>query len=360
MYHSINPLNFNPVMTGFSDWFDYAVLMLRRNQKFIVAPFHFVYKEQHKSNHEAYVNERTAPAVLNNDSFIVKELSISKEKILHSQYPSREIGLMHIGMLLHTFADTHAHQLFSGYNSWVNDVKITSTTDNRTGADITDATLNKTRELQTKAIDNLKLYANKARERNLTQDGLDELDEIDAYLNEQDGIIPKVGHALAGHVPDQSHISFTMEYPETENGRKLTHNRSNTQCFVDVCKDILNFLLSCQEKTEVLDSTWEDFSERLAKGFLFELPEKNEIPKLIAHWKEVFPEYRYSYSKEDILKVFNANANFLSEDGMQDQLGAEGGMQDQLGANYSDLFYQYNRFADTMLIGLYGDHPRNN
>lgn len=39
-------------------------------------------------------------------------------------------ALMKMGMLFHTFADTYAHQLFTGYNNKVNSVKLIRATDN--------------------------------------------------------------------------------------------------------------------------------------------------------------------------------------------------------------------------------------
>jgi hypothetical protein len=44
---------------------------------------------------------------------------------------------MHIGMLLHTFADTYAHQLFTGYNGAENKVILVKVTDNITKEDET-------------------------------------------------------------------------------------------------------------------------------------------------------------------------------------------------------------------------------
>lgn len=41
------------------------------------------------------------------------------------------------GMLLHTFADTYAHQLFTGYAEEVNSVELISATDDITGEDVT-------------------------------------------------------------------------------------------------------------------------------------------------------------------------------------------------------------------------------
>lgn len=37
---------FNPVTTGFESWFDMALLLLEKNQKNILTPFHFI--PQHK------------------------------------------------------------------------------------------------------------------------------------------------------------------------------------------------------------------------------------------------------------------------------------------------------------------------
>lgn len=49
----------------------------------------------------------------------------------------RHQKLMKLGVLLHIFADTVAHQIFSGYNANVNLVELVNVTNNITGEDET-------------------------------------------------------------------------------------------------------------------------------------------------------------------------------------------------------------------------------
>jgi hypothetical protein len=81
---------------------------------------------------------RAVPATLQDGSFISDALAAASADLKEGQDDDeRRMKLMHIGMLLHTFADTYAHQLFSGYNSPLNAASVTRVVNNITGADET-------------------------------------------------------------------------------------------------------------------------------------------------------------------------------------------------------------------------------
>lgn len=314
--NKLNPMNFNPAMTGFSDYFDMVFLALTRTQKFTVSPFHFI----PPSLDQIDADTRTVPAVVGDDSLISTVIADARDKLL-AQDEDRYISLMRLGMALHTFADTYAHQLFSGYNSWVNDVKVTRVTDNITKEDLTlqvqheiDEAVRTVRQTQNNNGENLTLLS--------------------------------IGHMWAGHTPDLTNVSFEMTYKSSKNssGYDRTYARSNTETFVTACRHIINLLLSCRRQENITDREWAEFSPRLAAAFLFKFPEKNTEATLAAHWHTVFPEYQYNYSKDEVENSFMAANGSMNEDAW--------------GKAYSDIFYSYNYIADKLLARMYGPAPR--
>lgn len=310
--------NFNPAMTGFIGIVDMAFLLLERTQKFTVSPFHFI----PPSLSQIAKDVRTVPAVVGDGSIISDQVVYARNLLLAGE-ESRRISLMRLGMALHTFADTYAHQLFSGYNSWVNDVKVMSVTDNITNADLT-------------------------AEVNSVVERVAELAEECQKNAEVNAVLPCIGHMWAGHTPDLTNVSFEMVYKAEsgERGYSKSYTRSNTETFVTAGKHILNYLLSCLRKDPVNENDWQEFSERLASAFLYKFPEKDTESKLAVHWKSVFPEYDYSYSKSSV------------ENGFYESNNSENEVNSILGKNYTEDFYKYNYIADTLLIKMYGKHPR--
>jgi putative chitinase len=306
-------LNFNPAMTGFTDIADMAFLLEERTQQFTVSPFHFIPKTANKTKKvDAKLKEtRTVPAEIG-DGSIISDWLLEAQKTLESGKEDRNLSLMRIGMLLHTFADTYAHQLFSGYNSWVNDVKLVSVKNNikTKNANITDIILKQIKN------DDLKLMKKQ---------------------NAEAISLPQIGHMWAGHAPDLTNVSFEIGYKKNKNdkGYSLSYSRSNTETFTVASRHILNYLRSCNGKDPMPDNEWAAFAEILQKGFLVELPSKNAETKLAAHWKKCFPKNEYAYSKKAV------ENGFLNS-----------------GKNYTDAFYQYNCLADQTLINMYGPQPR--
>lgn len=317
--NKLYPPNFNPAMTGFSDYFDMAFLALTRTQKFTVSPFHFI----PPSLDQIDADTRTVPAVVGDGSLISTVVEDARDKLL-AQGEDRYISLMRLGMALHTFADTYAHQLFSGYNSWVNDVKVTYVTDNITHEDLTEQVQNE--------IDQA-VQAVQAANQSLNNDA-------------KNMTLLSIGHMWAGHTPDLTNVSFEMKYKSSKDsdGYDRTYARSNTETFVTACRHIINLLLSCRRQGNISDSEWAVFSERLADAFRFKFPEKNTEATLAAHWHNIFPEYSYNYSKAVVENSFIAANNSMDEDAF--------------GKAYSDIFYRYNCIADDLLVRMYGPAPR--
>jgi hypothetical protein len=315
----------NPVTTGFSDWFDMATLILSRSQRYTVSPFHFIPQDETSVTDG---DKRTVPATLDDGSYISSELRKLQNDISEGTINESD-SLMKMGMLLHTFADTYAHQLFTGFDDKVNSVKLIRAVDNTTNEDVTD-----------KYHFWVEQWIDKAEK--IIKTGL-----------------PTIGHMAIAHVPDLSHLWFEMEYRRYD-GTVGRHSRSNTSTFVTACGQIYNFMRGVLGEDHPADMSWNDLSEKLGNGFLIDATkeldegESAAVRKLTPHWSQIFPGYNYSYDSERIKNDFITSGSndicTVKIDGVEQSLTAK---------NYSDDFYLFNYFADLHLIKLYGNHPRN-
>jgi len=173
------PTNFNPPTTGFVDSFDMVTLILPRSQAFTVMPFHFVPYNLHALTESDF---KTREASIHDDSFISMCLrEACSEYRMHTSGNDSIEAQMRVGVLLHIFADTCAHQGFSGILEDGNEVELKCMIDNRNGSDMTNECLS-----------------------NITNT-LSEADIIN-------GILPPIGHALVDVAPDLTHVTWTMRY----------------------------------------------------------------------------------------------------------------------------------------------------
>ena len=305
--------NFNPTTTGFINMVDYAWLVTSGAQKFTVSPFHFI--PQHSRTLTWGKDARTTPASIGDHSFIGSNLRKAKTEFLTSRLLdphappilSIDLALMQIGMLLHTFADTYAHQLFNGYNAWVNNVEVTNVTDLTTGADITHEML--------LAI----------------QESLSEAE------NKSNDII-EIGHMKAGHTPDLTYVSFSMNYKResADSSRSMRYTRSNVVEFVKVSREILNYLRSLRNLHIIEDDAWDILRAKLTVAFLKHYKASDHFSKHHDNWKSVFPEYDYRYNKEHLESQLKPHSDDY----------------------YTDWFYYFNYFAAMHLTSIYGSKPR--
>lgn len=323
------------VATGFPSVLDMVELILPHAQKLIVSPFHFIPRNERRvSNGDL----RTVPAKLHDGSYISSMLD-SLEEDMASNSISESDALMKMGMLLHTFADTYAHQLFTGYNNKTNSVKLISAKDNITQADAT------------------KEYGYWVEQW---------ISQLEEDLGAE---IPTIGHMSVVSIPDLSHLSFEMEYTDID-GTKRVHARSNTDLFVAACRELYTFMRTVLGETAKAEIKWEALAPLLAKGFLIDTVKDKAsgkdvvIRKLSDHWSGVFKNYGYTYDYSskavtDSFKLTVADSipavNVLGENDVA-ELGADNLMLS--GGEFSDDFYKFTLFADEHLINLYGNHPR--
>lgn len=284
----------NPVTTGFESMWDYLYIYMERGQKFTCSAFHFIPNEKADN----YVDIPTQPASLSPaKSSIITHLLSETKRSLETTSQRRKLYLLQLGMYLHIFADTYAHQGFSGYESEINKYRVTSLKNNLTGESFGDSTISK-------------------------------------ITNTYRCFSPAIGHARVGHYPDLTYMSFGMT-----NKDGMTTYRNNTDVFLNAAKQIFEFLVKC--KPQESKERWANIKDRIYRVFLQEYVPAN-IPAMVANWEKEFKsdEYLYHYSKSDIEKGF-----FINEEERR--------------FNYTREFYWYNLAASKVLIKLYGEMPRS-
>ena len=292
--------NFRPVATGFTNAFEYAGLLLGRDQRMILSPFHFIPFDETVAGISEH---RVMPLAYGDNSLIDRFLH--REVSGFGTAQNTNISLMRIGMLLHTFADTYAHQMFTGFVSWANRVSIIKACSNITNEDCTPQ----------------------------VRDGI-------RIINAAMGNLPPIGHVQAGHNPDLSDITFSFSYVESAGDSDVQiHFQDNTETFIEAARQIYFYLHECQG---FVVTSWEELAPKLRAGFLTEMPRRNTVASLAKHWGEIFPEYKYEYSASAIRRGFRV---------MPTSVGSF--LRNALSA-YSDEFYEYNVMARELLIALYG------
>jgi hypothetical protein len=300
---------FNPVTTGF-DGFSQALLLLEKNQKWVLTPFHFI---PHK-NIKQLPNRRdwrVIPARMDTPSLIREMLLNAKNIFIKDRKLNRKVNLMRIGMLLHTFADTYAHQNFSGYWGWENHSRLDKVIDNITGKDITGS-----------------------------------------YFPEVVHKLPSIGHLNVSTAPDDSNVTFSMHQRSSEKDDYTAYySRSNTKEFLTPSREIMNFLRSCLEQPPIEESVWNEFSKSLTKGFL--TAERKGTP-LEKHWKGIFPAMRFYYSKEEMLKAMLTLCDELFDGGVLEILYGKEAFP--IFSTRSDAFFHYNVLADKTRTTVHGEN----
>lgn len=251
---------FSPVTTGFESWFDMARLITETNQKNITIPFHFI-PPHDKLNEKKEGNDRIAwrviPAHMNTDS-LIRELMLDAQHKFQSNPNTRE-NLIRIGLLVHIFADTYAHQNFSGFWGWENYCTLT-------------------------------LCCENDYQENLTK----------YYFPSLYHLLPAIGHTEVNHAPDDSNIYFEMKMQFKEKGDyDFEYSRSNASEFSIASREIINYLTTCLGKSSISEREWDKVSPKLGKGFLTSF--KNPY-YLNLHWKDIFPSIDYHYNKDEMMK----------------------------------------------------------
>lgn len=248
---------FHPVTTGFSSIVETTRLLLPEHHKNILIPFHFIPSTPLNTQVKNRREWRVKPTTLENttEPSLIRHLLLdTQQKYITQPHPS---DLIRIGTLLHIYADTYAHQRFSGFADWENHSY-------------------------------LKNVKNNTNNNNITHHYKPNL-----YI-----MSPPIGHANIGHAADETHISFTIK----QKTRKIslmhreTYNRNNTQEFLQATHEIINYLRTCLQKEPLTTEKWNTLSEKFTKCFLT----NNNYS-----WNQIFPDIHFQYDKQNQYEINN-------------------------------------------------------
>lgn len=256
-----------PVTTGFVGYIDMAALCRWKNQIGTCIPFHFMPQSQLQiTQMDQVVDYRTVPAELSDTSVISRLLRNARADYLEdSSVRGTGYGndvLIYIGILLHVFADTYAHQNFSGFMHHNNYCHITEVVDLLTTEDITESL-------------NLGFYEK----------------------------LPGLGHTEAGHIPDATFASFQMSYSqtlvETSKDKYTGHyKRNNAAVFLNVAKQIYLYLSSLHHGGTPYTEGWTDeLAYRLWSVFVHSDRSESDIASC---WSYYFRNINFHYAKKEM------------------------------------------------------------
>lgn len=256
---------FSCITTGFSSLIDMAGLIRPSHQRLICIPFHFIPPQALNVPVPDEAMWRTEPENLQKPTLLRKLLEQAESR--YQQAPDERKNLIALAILLHIFADTYAHQRFSGYGGWWNHGSVLSE-ECHTGK-----TLRAVRAA-TKGLGAVK----------------------------KKSALPSVfvGHMSFGHTPDKSSVRFTARQKRTK-GRKfdLEYSRDNTEIFLEAARHILNFMRRCRALAPVSESQWTALASSLRQGFL---TRETALGRLAAHWRKIFPDISYDYAPGKVLQ----------------------------------------------------------
>lgn len=352
----LNPMNFRPVTTGFMIPVDIPDMLTKEFQKNVISPFHFIPLKAG--------DHRTYPAKVTDggDGSPISTLLLSaktdygRDAVIGGDKCRQ--ALMHLGMLLHTFADTYAHQMFSGYNEQCNNMKIVGLWDHT--------------------------------EQNLLP-GLDDyISRLLKIYEDAEGEFSdkmfEIGHMLVGHVPDWTHVTLEIAFFDKEGEIERRYKRSNPELFSQAAMEIFDFLCKCRMAADPnvqLPRTYrgaagaDDAARQALQDKFVTAFETSDISKvedkplecmarLVQTWGGVFPSYHYSYDCSAIFdgivgapkSAVRKSDGGLPENGIFENEISENRMLKGVFPEMSEDFYLFNSYADDLLIALYGSHPR--
>lgn len=219
---------FDPVRTAYLGLRSYTWSVNKR----IFIPFHFL--PPHPVRHQ-------------DDSFITEPDSVFSRKLLKraASETDPQFRLVRLGIALHTYHDTWAHQGFSGRRHRENDVT----------------------NIQAEEIRNGEPFWKKPFFRNIFFD-----------------FAPRVGHAEAGMYPDLGYLHW--KYTRRYTGEVII--RDNREIFYEAARKTYKFLLAHPELHSLPPVPWKQFSKKLKKCIGY--PHRKQ-KKRIERWQKSFSSW---------------------------------------------------------------------
>lgn len=267
----------HPVTTGFSSWFDMAQLGLEDEQKYILTPFHFITAA--RPDTEKREELRVTPDHADSGSLLWGCMEQARADCLQQaegQVKSHAV-LIRLGLLAHVFADTYAHQGFSGSWGWENYCKLQEVHDNNDGQDISSR-----------------------------------------YHATACHYFPGIGHTEAGYAPDDSHVTFSMALCCYKGDNyHLVKTRNNTETFLRCAHVLLNYFRSCLSRPPLaaFDAKWRELEDKLRQGLLAANLGQEGCRDF---WQGKFKELTFHYNSKELLASLLAKDDDADTSSMND------------------------------------------
>ncbi len=274
---------FKTVPTGFTVMNNGIGLLQQANQKNYIIPFHFIPPYYRRTGHDYKVIRAHL-----GDKYLINQL-LDKAARSYKESGSADeklSGLIRMGITLHIFADTYAHENFNGYSSDANSARVVSAQENH------------------------------RKER--THD-------YAIYNN-----LPKVGHACVGTAPDESCIEFALEQGSTG---EIRWGRDNTRDFKECAYEILKYLTEIKRGvspdnkdqmdamldlgfTEASPAKWENTWENAWEAYRGALPEYHDFHYSRVRFKTCLQPFKSSQGTlraNPFFYYYNYNAYLIRE-----------------------------------------------
>ena len=316
------------VTTGFMSMWDTTQLQWESVRRSMLIPFHF---PPAAPLQQATEDIPISPAIMGDGSEVSNCLA-TLQLSLTQGYGNRVSNLINLGMLLHVFADTYAHQNFSGSHSKAtNNYEIRNVTRYYNPSD------------QTRYHDQTTQYQ--------------KLNATMAYKR-----LPAIGHGTVGHAPDDTYVSFSLVH---QNDQSRAYARDNRDCFILAAEQIYVLLRLCLPPA-LRGPVWGSaLADTIRKGFYAD----NDLEEsMIAMWSLIFPHIVFEYNRMEIMnRLFASPINaesseFASERQSQtveaifNDTGASTSFEETENSKHSGLtvintevsreFYAFTLFAD--------------
>ncbi len=235
-------------------------------QEKVVIPFHFIPVRQLLEKKQTYT---TVPANFKDNSLIDFMLNgvISQAVWLGNPW-----SMTLLGIVLHIFADTWAHQGFSGYKE----------------------------DLNKGYIDEANTHIGTVSTRK------------NFYGYE---LLSPIGHANFGHAPDESALSYTCHQMDSSKSYRPKPLRYNSDVFINCAKQMLCALMFAKTQGRESPNTadYNRLETILKKGFAIDEHDNDDI--LAEHWKQSCSDIGFHYNSNEIIKdIFGLNERKLPKD----------------------------------------------
>lgn len=236
----------------------------------MLIPFHF---PPVAPLQQATENVPVSPASMGDGSEVSNALA-TLQLSLAQGYGNRVSNLINLGMLLHVFADTYAHQNFSGSHS---------------------------KPANNYEIRNVERYYNPS-DQTLYHDQTTRYQNLNAAMAYKR--LSAIGHGTVGHAPDDTYVSFSLVH---QNDQGKTYVRDNRDCFILAAEQIYALLRLCLPSARqgpVWDSA---LADTIRKGFYAD----NDLEEsMVAMWSLLFPQIEFEYNRMEIMsRLFASPVN---------------------------------------------------